>query len=60
MGRSSNGSYGTVLFRQDQIKIELFVFFAVFFSCFFKFLSVCVIIWKIKSLYQRNRLRLQV
>ena len=55
-----NETSGTFLFRQDQIRIELFVFFAVFFSCFFKFLSVCVIIWKMKSLYQQQQQRIQV
>lgn len=35
--------------RQDQLHIDLFVFFSVFFSCFFLFLSACVVFWKIKQ-----------
>lgn len=41
-------SYGLIFFRQDQLHIDLFVFFSVFFSCFFLFLAVCVVIWKFK------------
>ncbi|QQP51302.1 Uncharacterized protein FKW44_012624, partial [Caligus rogercresseyi] len=37
-------------FRQDQLHIDLFVFFSVFFSCFFLFLSFCVLMWKCKIL----------
>ena len=40
---------GHVLFRQDQYRIDLFVFFCVFFSCFFLFLSMIVLIWKVKQ-----------
>lgn len=42
-------AYGTVFFRQDQLHIDLFVFFSVFFSCFFLFLAVCVVGWKAKQ-----------
>lgn len=42
-------TYGTVFFRQDQLHIDLFVFFSVFFSCFFLFLAVCVVGWKAKQ-----------
>lgn len=47
--RATNGasSYGLVFFRQDQLHIDLFVFFSVFFSCFFLFLAVCVVVWKV-------------
>ena len=41
-------SYGSIYFRQDQLHIDLFVFFSVFFSCFFLFLSICVLVWKVK------------
>ena len=43
-------STGSLVFRQDQLHIDLFVFFSVFFSCFFLFLSFCVIVWKFKSM----------
>uniref|UniRef100_H2YIS7 Multiple EGF-like-domains 8 n=1 Tax=Ciona savignyi TaxID=51511 RepID=H2YIS7_CIOSA len=33
---------------QDQTRIDLFVFFSVFFSCFFLFLSICIVAWKLK------------
>ncbi|KAF6034617.1 MEGF8 [Bugula neritina] len=59
VGTGSPHSRGRIIFRQDQIRIDLFVFFAVFFSCFFKFLSVCVIVWKIRSLYRQQQRRLQ-
>ncbi|XP_054855201.1 multiple epidermal growth factor-like domains protein 8 isoform X1 [Eublepharis macularius] len=42
-------SQGLLSFRQDQAHIDLFVFFSVFFSCFFLFLSVCVLLWKVKQ-----------
>ncbi|CAL4062050.1 unnamed protein product, partial [Meganyctiphanes norvegica] len=40
---------GSIFFRQDQPRIDLFVFFSVFFSCFFLFLAICVVVWKIKQ-----------
>lgn len=39
---------GSLFFRQDQTRIDLFVFFSVFFSCFFLFLAACVVVWKLK------------
>uniref|UniRef100_S4RXC7 EGF-like domain-containing protein n=1 Tax=Petromyzon marinus TaxID=7757 RepID=S4RXC7_PETMA len=49
-GDVNNGeSQGVLFFRQDQAHIDLFVFFSVFFSCFFLFLSVCVLLWKTKQ-----------
>lgn len=41
--------HGTLFFRQDQLHIDLFVFFSVFFSCFFLFLAGCVLVWKAKQ-----------
>lgn len=38
---------GAVHFRQDQLQIDLFVFFSVFLAGFFLFVSVCVIIWQV-------------
>lgn len=58
--RASSGpepSYGSVVFRQDQLHIDLFVFFSVFFSCFFLFLAVCVVIWKVKQTADLRRAR---
>lgn len=60
--RASSGpepSYGSVVFRQDQLHIDLFVFFSVFFSCFFLFLAVCVVVWKVKQAADLRRARRQ-
>ncbi|XP_078507442.1 multiple epidermal growth factor-like domains protein 8 isoform X2 [Lissotriton helveticus] len=48
-------SQGLLFFRQDQAHIDLFVFFSVFFSCFFLFLSVCVLLWKVKQFLDFRR-----
>ena len=48
---------GTLYFRQDQPHIDLFVFFSVFFSCFFLFLAVCVLLWKMKQTLDARRTR---
>jgi multipile epidermal growth factor-like domains protein 8 len=50
-------SFGSIYFRQDQLHIDLFVFFSVFFSCFFLFLSVCVLVWKVKAVSDLRRAR---
>lgn len=50
-------AYGTVFFRQDQLHIDLFVFFSVFFSCFFLFLAACVVAWKAKQAADIRRAR---
>ena len=59
-----NTTYGNLVFHQDQPHINLFVFFSVFFSCFFLFLAVCVLIWKSKQSVDlhrsRHRQRLQM
>lgn len=44
-----DGSFGSLSFRQDQLHIDLFVFFSVFFSAFFLFLAACGIAWKVKQ-----------
>ncbi len=46
---SSSSAFGAVSFRQDQLHIDLFVFFSVFFAAFFLFLSVCVVIWRLQT-----------
>lgn len=56
---NSEQSYGSVVFRQDQLHIDLFVFFSVFFSCFFLFLAVCVVVWKAKQAADLRRARRQ-
>ncbi|MEQ2158184.1 hypothetical protein GOODEAATRI_009651, partial [Goodea atripinnis] len=48
-------SQGLLFVRQDQAHIDLFVFFSVFFSCFFLFLSVCVLLWKVKQFLDFRR-----
>lgn len=50
-------SFGLVFFRQDQLHIDLFVFFSVFFSCFFLFLAACVVVWKAKQAADVRRAR---
>lgn len=50
-------SKGMVFFRQDQLHIDLFVFFSVFFSCFFLFLAACVVAWKAKQAADVRRAR---
>ncbi|XP_076804825.1 multiple epidermal growth factor-like domains protein 8 isoform X1 [Clavelina lepadiformis] len=49
---------GQILFRQDLTQIDLFVFFSVFFSCFFLFLSMCIVAWKIKQAVDAQQARL--
>lgn len=50
-------AYGMIFFRQDQLHIDLFVFFSVFFSCFFLFLAACVVAWKTKQAADVRRAR---
>ncbi|XP_026680192.1 multiple epidermal growth factor-like domains protein 8 [Diaphorina citri] len=50
-------AYGVLFFRQDQLHIDLFVFFSVFFSCFFLFLASCVVAWKAKQAADLQRAR---
>jgi multipile epidermal growth factor-like domains protein 8 len=52
-----HASKGMVFFRQDQLHIDLFVFFSVFFSCFFLFLAACVVAWKAKQAADVRRAR---
>lgn len=55
--QSQPATYGLLFFRQDQLHIDLFVFFSVFFSCFFLFLAVCVVSWKAKQAADLQRAR---
>ncbi|XP_078593005.1 multiple epidermal growth factor-like domains protein 8 [Branchiostoma floridae x Branchiostoma japonicum] len=52
-------TYGVLFYRQDQTHIDLFVFFSVFFSCFFLFLALCFVIWKIKQSVDSRRAMLR-
>lgn len=56
---SRNETYGSLYFRQDQPHIDLFVFFSVFFSCFFLFLAMCVLLWKTKQAFDARQSRQQ-
>ncbi|RUS80434.1 hypothetical protein EGW08_011803, partial [Elysia chlorotica] len=57
LGGHKAPTQGTLYFRQDQPHIDLFVFFSVFFSCFFLFLAVCVLLWKMKQTFDARRTR---
>lgn len=54
---NGRAAYGMIFFRQDQLHIDLFVFFSVFFSCFFLFLAACVVGWKTKQAADVRRAR---
>lgn len=54
---SLDATLGSLFFRQDQPRIDLFVFFSVFFSCFFLFLAVSVVAWKAKQAIEGRRAR---
>jgi hypothetical protein len=54
---TSGPTFGMIFFRQDQLHIDLFVFFSVFFSCFFLFLAACVVGWKAKQAADLRRAR---
>ena len=54
---NGRAAYGMIFFRQDQLHIDLFVFFSVFFSCFFLFLAACVVAWKTKQATDVRRAR---
>lgn len=56
-GEKEVDTFGSIFFRQDQPRIDLFVFFSVFFSCFFLFLALCVVVWKIKQGVDLRRAR---
>ncbi|XP_012063821.1 PREDICTED: multiple epidermal growth factor-like domains protein 8 [Atta cephalotes] len=54
---NGRAAYGMIFFRQDQLHIDLFVFFSCFFSCFFLFLAGCVVAWKAKQSADLRRAR---
>lgn len=55
VGTAEGETQGLLFFRQDQAHIDLFVFFSVFFSCFFLFLAACVLLWKAKQSAEERR-----
>ena len=55
--KNLENSFGFLYFRQDQLHIDLFVFFSVFFSCFFLFLAFCIVLWRLKSSFDMRRAR---
>lgn len=48
---------GFIIIYQSRMNIDLFVFFSVFFSSFFLFLSVGICFWKVKFAYEIHRRR---
>lgn len=54
---AKSSSQGALFFRQDQLHIDLFVFFSVFFACFFLFLALLVVAWKIRAEADMRRAR---
>lgn len=56
---SIGGNRGFIVLRQDQSRIDLFIFFCVFISCFFMFLCLSVIFWRIKMMFDLHRARQQ-
>ena len=50
-------TYGSIIMRQDQMNIDLLVFFSAFFSCFFLSLALCILLWKAKQSIDARRSR---
>jgi hypothetical protein len=48
---------GFIKIYQSRMNIDLFVFFSVFFSSFFLFLSIGICFWKVKFAYELHRRR---
>lgn len=53
----SLSSHGFIRIYQSRMNIDLFVFFSVFFSSFFLFLSIGICFWKVKFAYEIHRRR---
>lgn len=53
----SSKTFGYVKVYQSRMNIDLFVFFSVFFSSFFLFLSIGICFWKVKFAYELHRRR---
>ncbi|XP_071957536.1 multiple epidermal growth factor-like domains protein 8 [Antedon mediterranea] len=50
-----NTTQGIMYYYQDQLHIDLFVFFSVFLACFFLLLALCVIVWQAKTRFETHR-----
>ena len=50
-----NATQGVMYFRQDQPQINVFVLISVLLSCFFLFLAILVIVWKIKIVFEARK-----
>jgi len=55
--RISSSTNGFIRIYQSRMNIDLFVFFSVFFSSFFLFLSIGICFWKVKFAYELHRRR---
>lgn len=55
LGKNGDRNLGYILFRQDQCRIDLFVFFSVFFSAFFFFITFFFSFFKMKQIYLSRR-----
>ncbi|CAF2695086.1 unnamed protein product [Rotaria sp. Silwood2] len=53
----SSKTSGFIKIYQSRMNIDLFVFFSVFFSSFFLFLSIGICFWKVKFAYEIHRRR---
>jgi len=53
----SSKTNGFIKVYQSRMNIDLFVFFSVFFSSFFLFLSIGICFWKVKFAYEIHRRR---
>lgn len=54
---STSKTHGFIKIYQSRMNIDLFVFFSVFFSSFFLFLSIGICFWKVKFAYEIHRRR---
>ena len=54
---TSSPTNGFIKIYQSRMNIDLFVFFSVFFSSFFLFLSIGICFWKVKFAYEIHRRR---
>ncbi|KAH9426501.1 Multiple epidermal growth factor-like domains protein 8 [Dermatophagoides pteronyssinus] len=49
-GDLAGKNQANIVVRQDQSRIDLFIFFCVFISCFFLFLSMSIMFWRLKQI----------
>ncbi|KAH7637514.1 multiple epidermal growth factor-like domains protein 8 [Dermatophagoides farinae] len=53
----SDENQAFIVLRQDQSRIDLFIFFCVFLSCFFLFLSMSIMFYRVKQIISVYRAR---